>query len=41
MGGREIRSSFLSNGAVSSLKKRKAKQNSGRNVTIKVLRGLE
>jgi len=40
MGGREIRSSFFSDGVASSLQKRKAKQISGRNMTVKVVRGL-
>lgn len=40
-GEREIRSSFFSNGGAYSLQKRKAKQNSRRNMTIKVVRGFE
>lgn len=41
MSGTEIRSSFFSNKGASSLQKSKAKENSGRNMTIKVVRGLE
>lgn len=41
MGEKDIRSSFFSNGGASPLQKRKAKQNSRRNMTVKVVRGFE